>query len=125
MLARIVAVSMLASLTLGGAAANTGSQPVIAGTWDSTYGEVHIKQQGNRVSGHYPCCGGGTFDGRIIEGFVKFHWSEPRGAGQGEGVWRISKTGTLDGTWGQGQSDSDGGEWKLWKSTSRTRQIAQ
>jgi hypothetical protein len=52
---------------------------------------------------------------------VKFHWSEPRGAGEGEGVWRIKKDGTLEGSWGRGQSDTDGGEWNLWRS----RQIAQ
>jgi hypothetical protein len=125
MLARLVAVSMFATLgtfgTINAIDADTKPEPTIAGTWDSTYGNVRITQQGNRVSGQYPCCGGGTFKGRIVEGFVKFHWSEPRGAGEGEGVWRIKKDGTLEGSWGRGQSDTDGGEWNLWRS----RQIAQ
>jgi hypothetical protein len=114
---------MLATFgTLGTALeANPKAEPTIAGSWDSTYGIVQITQQGNRVTGQYPCCGGGTLNGRIVEGFVKFHWSEPRGAGEGEGVWRIEKDGTLDGSWGRGQSDTDGGAWTLWRS----RQIAQ
>lgn len=94
----------------------------LAGTWDSTYGEVSLTQRGDRISGQYPCCGGGTLEGRIVEGsMVKFHWKEPRGAGEGEGLWRIQRDGSLDGSWGLGQSASDGGVWKLW----RARQIAQ
>jgi tetratricopeptide (TPR) repeat protein len=61
-------------------------------------------------------CGGGTLEGRIIENrVVKFHWIEPHGAGEGEGVWRL-KAGKLEGSWGRGQSETDGGTWNLWRS---------
>ncbi len=99
----------------------------IAGVWDSTYGEVRLTQQGNRIRGTYPCCGGGTIEGYITGAaarpIVKFHWREPRGAGEGEGIWRI-RDGSLVGSWGHGQSDTDGSTWNLWRPR-QSRQIAQ
>lgn len=96
----------------------------IDGVWDSTYGEVSITQRGNRIHGEYQCCGGGTLDGYITGSVVKFHWREPHGAGEGEGVWRRSNDGTLQGSWGVGQSDNDGSTWKMWRP-KQTKQIAQ
>lgn len=96
----------------------------IDGVWDSTYGEIRLTQRGNRVHGEYACCGGGTLDGYITGSTVKFHWREPRGAGEGEGIWRVQGDGTLLGSWGHGQSDTDGSTWNLWRPR-RTRQIAQ
>src|SRR5688572_6374624 len=109
---RIALASLLALMTSNVAADQTLR---IAGTWDSSYGEVTLTQQGNRIKGVYPCCGGGTLEGRIIENrVVKFHWIEPHGAGEGEGIWRI-KAGKLEGSWGRGQSETDGGTWNLWR----------
>jgi hypothetical protein len=85
----------------------------VSGVYTSNWDEVTLHQDGTRVRGTYVCCGGGTIDGRIVEGrVIKFHWHEPRGAGDGEGVWVI-KDGRLDGTWGHGQSATDGGPWTL------------
>lgn len=97
--------------------------PRIAGVWDSTYGEIKLTQIGTRIRGEYQCCGGGTLDGYITGNVVRFHWREPRGAGEGEGVWQIRPDGTLRGSWGFGQSVDDGATWNLWR---RSRdQIAQ
>jgi len=101
------------------AAVATASSPSrlrvnVTGTYTSNWDQVKLVQEGTRVTGTYVCCGGGTITGRIVEGRVlKFHWSEPRGAGEGEGVWTIEQNGRLDGTWGHGQSESDGGPWTL------------
>lgn len=131
-LTRLIVAGSLVAVAIGAVAASHVDArtprrltPNIAGTWDSTYGEVSLTQTGNRISGQYPCCGGGTLEGRIVEGaVVKFRWSEPRGAGEGEGIWRIKGDGTLDGSWGHGQSDNDGSEWKLWRPRG-SKQIAQ
>jgi hypothetical protein len=96
----------------------------IGGVWDSTYGEVKLTQTGNRVHGEYKCCGGGTLDGYIRRSEVRFHWKEPRGAGEGEGVWRLQRDGSLQGSWGLSQSDSNGSTWNLWRP-KQTKQIAQ
>src|SRR5690349_10312001 len=85
----------------------------VTGDYTSNWDEVHLVQEGDRIHGTYVCCGGGTLDGRIIEGrIIKYEWDEPRGAGHGAGIWTI-KGNTLEGTWGHGQSDSDGGPWTL------------
>lgn len=110
---RIALASLVALLTSNAVAEE--KTLLISGTWDSTYGEVRLTQQGNRIKGVYPCCGGGTLEGRIVENrVVKFHWIEPHGAGEGEGIWHI-RGGKLEGSWGRGQSETDGGIWNLWR----------
>ena len=96
----------------------------VGGVWDSTYGEVRLTQEGNRIFGQYPCCGGGTLEGHVRGNVIRFHWKEPRGAGEGEGLWRIQSDGSLQGSWGHGQSDSDGSTWNLWRPRA-TKQIAR
>lgn len=86
----------------------------VTGEYSSNWDAVTLTQDGDRIRGTYVCCGGGTISGRIIEGrVIKYHWHEPRGAGDGEGVWTITRSGRLEGTWGHGQSERDGGPWTL------------
>lgn len=97
----------------------------VTGHYTSNWDAVHLVQEGTRVRGTYVCCGGGTLEGRIIENHViRFRWHEPRGAGTGEGIWKITPSGRLDGTWGHGQSTSDGGPWTL-VPKGQSGQIAQ
>lgn len=106
-----------------GAIASASSSRVqsVTGEYTSNWDEVSLVQTGTRVSGQYVCCGGGTIEGTIIEGrVIRYHWSEPRGAGEGMGLWRIQKDGTLDGTWGHGQSESDGGPWTLARKPAKS-----
>jgi hypothetical protein len=107
-----------------GAAAATPRVDV-TGEYTSNWDDVRLVQEGTRVEGTYVCCGGGTIEGRIIEGrVIKFHWHEPRGAGDGEGIWKITADGRLTGTWGRGQSNNDGGPWNL-ALKAQTARIAQ
>lgn len=86
----------------------------VSGEYTSNWDAVTLVQVGDRVRGTYVCCGGGTIEGRVIEGrVIRYQWHEPRGAGHGAGVWTITPSGTLDGTWGHGQSVDDGGPWTL------------
>jgi uncharacterized protein DUF4157 len=47
---------------------------------------------------------------------ISFDWSE--GTATGRGIWRSDGADALKGTWGRGDSSSDGGSWKLRKGGS-------
>lgn len=91
----------------------------VSGTYRSNWNDVTLVQRGDRVSGTYVCCGGGTIEGRIVEGtIIRYRWKQPNG--EGRGVWTIERD-RLDGTWGSGASETDGGAWNL----TRAPQMAQ
>ena len=99
------------------AVANAGSQVDVTGEWASNYDDVKLVREGNYVHGTYVCCGGGTIEGRIYDGHViRYHWKQP--SAEGEGVWEIVSSTRLEGTWGSGQSDADGGRWDLDRKSS-------
>jgi hypothetical protein len=108
-------------LSVAAVAAASGSRvALVTGEYTSNWDDVSLVQTGTRVSGQYVCCGGGTIEGTVIEGRVlRFKWSEPRGAGEGMGVWVIKKDGTLEGTWGSGPSDNNGGPWTLSRKSAK------
>jgi hypothetical protein len=126
MLAR-VAVAAVALYLSSLALADTASAPTITGRYHSNWDEVRLVQQGDRVTGTYVCCGGGTIEGRIVEArrsgragpkasheiegrTIRYRWRQP--GASGEGIWTI-RGGRLEGTWGVGQSATDGGRWDL------------
>jgi hypothetical protein len=101
-------------LTFSVAAASSPKRAIVnvTGTYSSNWNDVSLVQEGTSVRGTYVCCGGGTIDGRVIEGsIIRYTWRQP--GGHGEGVWRVTKSRRLDGTWGLRQSDNDGGPWTL------------
>jgi hypothetical protein len=90
------------------AAAGTSS---VSGRYTSNWDDVQLTVSGDRVRGTYVCCGGGTIEGRIIEGrTVRYRWKQP--GGEGLGVWTIEGD-QLRGTWGWNRDDDDGGRWDL------------
>ena len=110
-----VVVAIAFTLPLVAAAAG----PQISGRYKSNWDEVRLTQDGDRVYGTYVCCGGGTIEGRIIEGrTLRYRWKQP--GGEGMGVWTIDGD-QLSGTWGWNKDDDDGGRWDL----VRASQIAQ
>jgi hypothetical protein len=114
-LARVATSATLAlGILVASAASAEAPRRTLGGTYTSNWDDVTLEQDGNRIRGTYVCCGGGTIEGRIVEGrVIKYHWSEPHGAGEGEGVWTITPSGALEGTWGHGQSVDNGGPWNL------------
>jgi hypothetical protein len=107
MLLRVLPVMMMAAV----AAANPTSSADVTGDYASNWDDVRLVQQGSYVHGTYVCCGGGTIDGRIYEGrVIRYHWKQA--GAEGEGIWDITGD-RLEGTWGTGQSDGDGGRWEL------------
>lgn len=103
-----LALALLFALPM--AAAFAGAQSV-SGAYHSNWNDVRLVQDGDRVRGTYVCCGGGTIEGRIIEGRVlRYRWKQP--GGEGLGVWMIEGD-RLRGTWGWNGDDDDGGRWDL------------
>jgi hypothetical protein len=89
-----------------------GARVDVSGAYASTWDRVDLTQRGDRIHGTYVCCGGGTIEGRVIEGrVIRYRWKQP--GGEGLGVWTIEPSGRLAGTWGWNQSDHDGGRWDL------------
>lgn len=86
----------------------------VSGRYQSNWDEVQLRQRGTRVTGSYVCCGGGTIEGTIIEdrteSILRYRWKQP--GAEGAGAWTIGD-GRLDGTWGTGVSERDGGRWDL------------
>lgn len=81
------------------------------------------------VAGEYTYTGStghevkGSLDGRLIFNVdagskaltpvVAFDWTEP--SGTGKGLWTVSATGDIKGTWGRGAVETGGGGWELKK----------
>ena len=108
MLLRLLPIVML----LVAFPAAAGTQSNVSGDYASNWEDVKLVQEGNWVHGTYVCCGGGTIEGKIYDGrVIRYHWKQS--GGEGEGVWEIMPNGRLEGTWGSGTSDDDGGRWDL------------
>jgi hypothetical protein len=104
---------VVAVLLVAAAAAVAAPTIDVTGDWASNWDDVKLVRHGNDVHGTYVCCGGGTIEGRVYEGhIIRYHWKQPNG-GEGEGIWEIVSANRLEGTWGSGQSDDDGGQWNL------------
>lgn len=112
MLGRLVVVAVLLIAPFAFATETPRARQInVTGTYSSNWNDVKLVQDGDRVSGTYVCCGGGTIEGRIIEGrTLRYVWRQP--GGWGLGVWTIDAT-HLDGTWGHGQDAVKGGRWDL------------
>ena len=86
-------------------------RPVVnfAGTYSSAYGAMSFEQTGNRIHGTYGS--GGTIDGYVDQGIAIVNWSEPGSTGRAT-FW-VGANGKVEGTWGNGASTNDAGEWDL------------
>ena len=86
-------------------------RPVVsfAGTYSSAYGAMSFEQTGNRIHGTYGS--GGTIDGYVDQGIAIVNWSQPGSAGRAT-FW-VGANGKVEGTWGNGASTNDAGEWDL------------
>jgi hypothetical protein len=111
MLSRAIAILVsLTVLTVGANATSTSAD--VTGDYASNWDDVKLVREGSHVHGTYVCCGGGTIEGKIYQGrIIRYHWKQP--GGEGEGIWEIVAPDRIEGTWGSGQSDNDGGRWDL------------
>lgn len=105
---RLLALSALAVASI--AAAQSAPPVTVTGQYSSNYDAVTLIQLGDRVTGTYKCCGGGTIEGQLDGRTLHYRWKQPGSAGSG--VWEVSP-GRLEGTWGAGQDEKSGGRWDL------------
>lgn len=85
------------------------------GAFDSTFGRVELTQTSTKAwSGTYP---GGTLN-CLGEGLdLRCDWADNTGSGRAKFHWDTTKR--MSGTFGNGPSDTDQGEWTLtWPATS-------
>jgi len=87
----------------------TGDEATVgsfAGDYISTYGTVTLAEAGGKVTGGYP---GGTLNCVPSGAIIDCDWKDSSGSGKA----RLTRqaTGNLDGTWGNGASNSNGGRW--------------
>jgi hypothetical protein len=87
-------------------------RPVVSftGHYTSVYGDVFLQQIGNHIHGDYSNKQG-TLDGYVTKGVAVVTWTEPSGTGRA--TFTIGANGKLEGTWGNGTSTNNAGEWDL------------
>lgn len=114
-LLRCLPLIMMVSVAAASGSARVDVTAEYASNWD----DVRLEQDGNQVFGSYVCCGGGKIEGRIINrgSEIRYHWEALDGSSGGMGRWTIDGD-RLEGTWGSGQDDHDGGRWDLVKKSS-------
>ena len=105
---------LLLLLTLPGVAGAAD----VAGRWQSDFGVLTLRQDGNRIEGTYSCCQGelqGTLEGNRLE----LEWRDPV---YGEGWVRFEITGAgreLRGTWARRGEASARGRWNAARLSQR------
>jgi hypothetical protein len=82
----------------------------VSGNYTGTWGATTLQQDGSHVSGRY-AYRGGQIDGTLVDHTLTFTWTEDDGTGTG--VFAIANDGAMYGTWGTGDSASNGGAWML------------
>jgi outer membrane protein OmpA-like peptidoglycan-associated protein len=94
--------------------------PDVSGTYESDYGDFHLRQQGNAISGCYEHEGGLIVNGGIEGRVMSFAWRE-EGQDEGPAVMVFAPDGKqfFGLWWYAGQTDSSGGIWNgVRKSTA-------
>jgi outer membrane protein OmpA-like peptidoglycan-associated protein len=94
--------------------------PDVSGTYESDYGDFHLRQQGNAISGCYEHEGGLIVNGGIEGRTMSFTWRE-EGQDEGPAVMVFAPDGKqfFGLWWYAGQTDSSGGIWNgVRKSTA-------
>ncbi|MEJ7623503.1 MAG: OmpA family protein [Pyrinomonadaceae bacterium] len=84
----------------------------ISGTYESSYGNFHLKQEGTSVIGCYEM-NSGLFDGGVENRVMKLNWNERDVEGKGPALMFFSQDGKqFLGVWAHGDSnDGFPGEW--------------
>ncbi len=102
---RILLIAWLGAVS----AADARPQPSVSGKYTGDRGDATLVQEGTRVVGAFRARG--EIDGELESGTLHFTWRENGSAGRG--ILFVAGNGELIGTWGTGDSDRDGGGWRL------------
>jgi len=83
--------------------------PTVSGKYTGDRGDATLVQDGTRVVGAFRA--DGEIDGEIESGTLHVTWREHGAVGRA--LLFLAGNGELIGTWGSGDSDRDGGTWRL------------
>lgn len=86
--------------------ASAAPEIVFRGTYRAAWGDTVFTQAGKVVVASYP---GGSLDCMASGDVLECTWKE--GIGGGKARLTRQASGTLQGTWGNGADDHDGGQW--------------
>lgn len=92
------------------------SAPSYTGDWDSSFGKMHLTQNGTHVSGKYDYYSG-TVDGDIkADGQLYFKWTQSNPDKHGTGFFKLASDGnSFSGGWdytnASGAALNNGGGW--------------
>jgi hypothetical protein len=106
------AKNVISALNLKPVYVVTAGKGNFTGTWNSTYGEMVLRQSGRRVTGTYTF-GHGEIEGTINRDTLQFRWIERDSGSSGTGEFILAKDGdSFRGPWGyDGRQDESPGEW--------------
>lgn len=83
-----------------------------AGTWDSTWGKMVLRQDGKHVSGSFTGYREGGLTGDLDGDVWHFIWDQRVPRSHGRGFMQISPDGQhVEGRWGYLKDDIEGGRW--------------
>lgn len=92
---------------LGSRSWKPGTSETFEGLWDTGFGRMRLKRDGDRLTGVYAYADG-KLDGRLVDGKFKFRYSDSR---EGEGEFSLVRGGRAFG--GRWRADGDK-EWREW-----------
>ena len=92
----------------------TNAYDKYSGTWKSNAGPVDLKIMDNAILGAWNE-GKGTIRGTIDGAKIVYTWTEVGESGEiaGKGWFVVVSDKRIEGEWGTGNSDNDGGTWIL------------
>jgi hypothetical protein len=108
---------LLAGLLLSACATGPTPRPLpkgitFAGTWDSTWGRMVLRQEGKHVHGTFNGYREGGVSGDLDGDVFRFVWDQRSPRSHGRGYMQISPDGAhLEGRWGYLKNDDEGGRW--------------
>jgi hypothetical protein len=102
-----LAQSLTLALLVGGLVACKSDEISYAGSYRTTWGSAVLSQEGRMVIGTYPR---GTLRCRVEPPKLLCDWQEGSAKGKAK-LEREPVNKTLSGTWGHGESETDGGAW--------------
>jgi hypothetical protein len=90
-----------------------------AGTWDSTWGRMVLRQEGRKVHGTFTGYREGGLTGQLDGDVYNFIWDQRLPRQHGHGFMQMSPDGLhLEGRWGYLDDDNQGGRWAADRDTN-------
>jgi hypothetical protein len=105
------AKGVISSLNLRPVYIVTPGRGTFTGTWNTTFGEMRLQQNGRSVKGTYST-GDGHIDGLLDRDVLVFRWYEANGSRSGPGTFKLSQDGdSFAGTWSYDYENDLPGQW--------------